>query len=195
MRSRPASSTRRALRAEVPLPWRSSRARCAVTRREHVWPPKRCSPEPGRTGLVACISSISPAVQIWRIVPVPRRADVPAIGCLGQRASATWMPSVTKWKTVPPSILMGAARDASARRPARGRADFAPPSLRSSGQGPRMGRTYCGRGSRRRCSRSRAPRSRRRHRSPRDHRHTSSEKYVSGQTSRAAQDRRLRAGY
>jgi hypothetical protein len=72
-------------------------------------PVRRCSPLPSTTGEIArCISSTSRARRYWRMAwtPPPRRTSfVPAAAFARSRADS--MPSVTKWKVVPPSISIG----------------------------------------------------------------------------------------
>src|SRR6202790_720075 len=68
------------------------------------------SPRPRTTGDSArCNSSIAPASRYWRIVETPPpiftfRSPAAALAW----ASAASIPSVTKWKVVPPSITIGA---------------------------------------------------------------------------------------
>src|SRR5271170_2741985 len=69
-------------------------------------PANRDSPRPRTTGDSArCNSSIAPASRYWRIVETPppiftSRSPAAALAW----ASAASIPSVTKWKVVPPSI-------------------------------------------------------------------------------------------
>lgn len=55
-----------------------------------------------------CSSSISPSRRYCRIVwaPPPMRTSLSPAASRA-RASASWMPPVTKWNVVPPSISMG----------------------------------------------------------------------------------------
>src|SRR5882724_11838471 len=71
-------------------------------------PARRCSPEPRRIGETArCISSTRPARRYCRIVatPPPSLTSRPLAASVA-RVSAAWMPSVTKWKVVPPSMAI-----------------------------------------------------------------------------------------
>src|SRR5271154_1674189 len=73
-------------------------------------PANRDSPWPRTTGDCArCNSSIAPASRYWRTVETPppiftSRSPAAALAW----ASAASIPSVTKWKVVPPSITIGA---------------------------------------------------------------------------------------
>ena len=70
---------------------------------------KSRSPRPSSTGATArCISSTRPALRYWRTVEAPppmRTACSPEAA--RARSSAASMPSVTKWKVVPPCISIG----------------------------------------------------------------------------------------
>ncbi len=98
-----------------------------------------------------------PGVRYCRTValPPPRRTSRPSAASLAP-ASAVSMPSVMKWKTVPPSISSDGRAWFVRTKTGGDRAGFRPtsPSRIGRARGPAPARTCSGRGSRRRYCRT-----------------------------------------